>query len=224
MIIVFASSKGGVGKSTTCAALGSWLASQGARVRVLDLDQNQTLAVWSKRGRVLNLDVAAVTPDEFSDAFRAAGQGGFDHIFIDLAGVREITLMKAIGKADLVVIPAQHSEPDVRQAMTIVSDIQDIEETLERKVPYRVLFTKVRPLRTRLDQFIEDELNREAIARFDTVLVDRISYKEMFLNGIPPHQKEQGRGAGLELSALAAEIDAILSPSGSTEIKLRAAG
>lgn len=220
MIIVFASSKGGVGKSTTCAALGAYLADRGARVHILDLDQNQTLAVWSERGPIDNLDVAAVAPDDFSEAFRAAGQGGADHIFIDLAGVREITLMKAIGKADLVVIPSQHSEPDVRQAMTIVSDIQDIEETLGRAVPYRVLFTKVRPLRTRLDQFIEEELGREGINRFSTVLVDRISYKEMFLNGIPPHRKERDRGAGGELTALAGEIDAILAP----ETRLQAAG
>lgn len=220
MIIVFASSKGGVGKSTSCAALGSYLASRGNRVHVMDLDQNQTLAVWSERGKVENLEVAAVPPEQFSEHFRTVVQNAFDHVFIDLAGVREITLMKAIGKADLVVIPAQHSEPDVRQALTIVSDIKDIEETLEREVPYRVLFTKVRPLKTRLDQFIEEELGREQIARFETVLVDRISYKEMFLNGVPPHRKEPERGAGLELAALAREIDAILG----ADSKLQAVG
>lgn len=212
MIIVFASSKGGVGKSTTCAALSALLAARGERVHLMDLDQNQTLAVWAQRGRIGNLDVAAVQPEQFSEHFREAGQGGFDHIFIDLAGVREITLMKAIGKADLVIIPAQHSEPDVRQAMMIVSDIQDIEETLERTVPYRVLFTKVRPLRTKLDQFIEDELAREKIARFAVHLVDRISYKEMFLNGVPAHAKEPERGAGAELAMLASEIESILAP------------
>lgn len=220
MIIVFASSKGGVGKSTTCAALGALLATRGERVHIMDLDQNQTLAVWSQRGRIENLDVAAVQPDQFSEHFRAAGQGGFDHIFIDLAGVRELTLMKAIGKADLVIIPAQHSEPDVRQAMMIVGDIQDIEETLERPVPHRVLFTKVRPLRTRLDQFIEEELGREKIARFAVQLVDRISYKEMFLNGVPAHAKEPERGAGAELTLLAAEIEGILAP----DRQLQAAG
>ena len=97
MIIVFASSKGGVGKSTTCAALGAFLAGRGERVHVMDLDQNQTLAVWAERGRIENLDVAAVPPKDFTERFRAAGQGGYDHIFIDLAGMREITLMKAIG-------------------------------------------------------------------------------------------------------------------------------
>jgi chromosome partitioning protein len=121
--------------------------------------------------------------------------------------------MKAIGKADLVVIPAQHSEPDVRQGMMIVGDIKDIEETLGRAVPYRLLFTKVRSLRTKLDQFIEDELAREGIARFSTQLVDRVSYKEMFLNGVPPHVKEPLRGAGVELAALASEIARVLEPT-----------
>lgn len=213
MIIVFASSKGGVGKSTTCAALGAFLAARGERVHVMDLDQNQTLAVWSQRGQIQGLEVAAVPPNEFSEQFREASKAGFDHIFVDLAGVREITLMKAIGKADLVIIPAQHSEPDVRQAMTIVSDIRDIEETLGRPVPYRLLFTKVRTLRTRLDQFIEEELAREGIARLDVQLVDRIAYKEMFLNGVPAHAKEQGRGAGAELAQLAGEIERILAPA-----------
>jgi chromosome partitioning protein len=213
MIIAFASSKGGVGKSTTCAALGSYLASKGEKVHIMDLDQNQTLAVWAERGEVSNPNVAAVPPEQFSEHFREVGQGAYDHVFIDLAGVREITLMKAISKADLVVIPAQHSEPDVRQAMMIVADIRDIEETIERHVPYRILFTKVRPLRTRLDQFIEDELKRENMLRFSVSLVDRISYKEMFLNGVPPHQKETDRGAGPELRALADEIRSILMPT-----------
>jgi cellulose biosynthesis protein BcsQ len=97
--------------------------------------------------------------------------------------------------------------------MMIVSDIQDIEETLGRQVPYRLLFTKVRTLRTRLDQFIEEELARENIARFDVQLVDRISYKEMFLNGVPAHAKERNRGAGVELALLASEIERILAPA-----------
>ena len=49
MILAFASSKGGVGKSTTCAALASALALDGARVSLLDLDQNRTLERWSRR-------------------------------------------------------------------------------------------------------------------------------------------------------------------------------
>ena len=43
MILSFASSKGGVGKSTTCAAIASALALAGDRVLLIDLDPNRTL-------------------------------------------------------------------------------------------------------------------------------------------------------------------------------------
>ena len=59
MILTFASSKGGVGKSTTCAALASALALEGARVSLLDLDQNRTLDRWSKKAPIDGLSVTA---------------------------------------------------------------------------------------------------------------------------------------------------------------------
>lgn len=228
MQIVFASSKGGVGKSTSCAALAALLAGRGEATAVLDLDQNRTLDAWAEASGIAGLDadggvverrangatlpglaIRAVAADDFADAFRAARAAGWMHLFVDLPGIREVTLMKAVAKADLVMIPAQHSEPDIRQAMTIARDIRDIEETLGRAIPHAVLFTKVRPLRTRLDRFVEGELDRSGLARFATPLVDRIAYKEMFLDAVAPHAKETDRGAGPELAALLDEMQAM---------------
>jgi chromosome partitioning protein len=45
-IITFASSKGGVGKSTACAAVAAALAKRGCAIAVIDVDQNQTLHRW----------------------------------------------------------------------------------------------------------------------------------------------------------------------------------
>ncbi|MEL6767226.1 MAG: ParA family protein [Pseudomonadota bacterium] len=261
MQIVFASSKGGVGKSTSCAAIAALLAGRGEGVAVLDLDQNRTLDAWGQASGVARLApdaslvdagigtametgmgpgtgagdgaptlpglaIGAVAADDFADAFRAARAAGWPHVFVDLPGIREVTLMKAVAKADLVVIPAQHSEPDIRQAMTIARDIRDIEETLGRAIPHAVLFTKVRPLRTRLDRFVEAELDRSGLPRFATPLVDRIAYKEMFLDAVAPHAKEPDRGAGPELAALVAEMEAMIAgaAAGSAEALPQAAG
>ena len=136
MILTFASSKGGVGKSTTCAALASALALEGARVSLLDLDQNRTLDRWAKKAPIDGLSVTAVAPDEFGDVFRRhEASGVYDHICIDLPGTREVTLFKALARSDLVVIPAQASEPDLREALVVVKDIRDIAETTGR--PFR---------------------------------------------------------------------------------------
>jgi cellulose biosynthesis protein BcsQ len=46
MIITFASSKGGVGKSTSCVALAGAYARAGQRVHIIDLDGNKTASRW----------------------------------------------------------------------------------------------------------------------------------------------------------------------------------
>lgn len=220
MIITFASSKGGVGKSTTCAAIASALALEGARVLLIDLDQNRTLDRWARKAPLPGLRVAAIEAQKFGGFFRdAEASGVYDHICIDLPGSREVTLFKALARSDLVIIPAQASEPDLREALVVVGDIRDVGDTTSRAIPYRLLLTKVYPLRTRVTDFAYAELARHGLPLFRTALVERSAYREMFLNGRPPTLVEPGKGAGLEVLALLAEIKAIVDPAAAHELK-----
>jgi chromosome partitioning protein len=222
MILTFASSKGGVGKSTTCAALAAALALQGSRVLIIDLDQNRTLARWARRGVIEGLTVSATDPNNFGAFFRdSEASGAYDHICIDLPGTREVTLFKALARADLVIIPAQASEPDLREALVVVGDIRDVGETTGRKIPYRLLLTKIYPLRTRVTDYAYAELARNGLPLFRTALVERSAYREMFLNGQPPTVTEPEKGAGIEIATLLAEIQSIVAQP---EAELRKAG
>ena len=150
MIVSFASSKGGVGKSTSCAAVGARFAQRGEQVLIIDLDQNRTLERWGRKANVPGLTVKAIERDDFTNVFRETMLAGeIDHVLIDLAGAREATVLKAIARSELVVIPAQASEPDLREALVIVSDIKDVAEEKGEPIPYRVLLTKMHPFRTR---------------------------------------------------------------------------
>lgn len=210
MIVSFASSKGGVGKSTTCAAIGARLASRGEEVLILDLDQNKTLERWGKRVKVSGLSIRAVERDSFTTVFREViAAGRVDHILIDLAGSREATALKAIARSDLVVIPAQASEPDLREALVVAGDVRDVAEEKGTPIPYRLLLTKMSPLRTRVTDFVYQELARHGLPIFRTVMVERVAYKEMFLTGIPPAPSDKG-GAGAEVAALAGEMEEIV--------------
>ena len=213
MILVFASSKGGVGKSTICAALGAALAERGDRVLILDLDQSRTVERWH-RNAIANsnvvdgLTVEAVPAAQFTDRMRDLGAGEtYDHILIDLAGAREVTLFKAIARADLVIIPAQASAPDIREALVIVGDVRDIEETAGRKIPYRLLLTKMGPLRTRVSDFAYNELARLGLPLLSAI-GERTAYREMFLSGDPPTRIDPNSGAGAEILDLLARIEA----------------
>ncbi|HRK69012.1 MAG TPA: ParA family protein [Hyphomonas sp.] len=221
MIITFASSKGGVGKSTACAAVAAELALQGERVLLIDLDQNRTLDRWARKAPLIGLTVKAVEPTEFGAVFRAAeASGEYEHICIDLPGNREVTLFKALARSDLVVIPAQASEPDLREALVVVSDIRDVRDETRRSIPYRLLLTKVFPLRSRVTDYVYEELARKGLPLFRTAMVERSAYKEMFLAGTPPTRGDTGKGAGAEVRALLDEMRSIVAG----ERELRKAG
>jgi chromosome partitioning protein len=223
MIVSFASSKGGVGKSTTCAAIGARLAQRGEQVLIIDLDQNKTLERWGRKARIPGLTVSAVERDQFTTVYREQiAAGGTDHILIDLAGAREATALKAIARSDLVVIPAQASEPDLREALVIAGDVRDVAEERGTPIPYRLLLTKMSPLRTRVTDFVYQELARHGLPIFRTVLVERVAYREMFLTGIPPAATDL-KGAGAEVAALAQEMEAIVK-TGTTSAATAVAG
>ncbi|MCB1509279.1 MAG: ParA family protein [Hyphomicrobiaceae bacterium] len=212
MIISFASSKGGVGKSTCCAAIAAKLAQDGDRVLVLDLDFNQTVARWGRKTALAGLTVEAVEPDAFTATFREkTGGSTFDHILIDLAGTREATMLKAMARSDLVIIPAQASEPDLREALVIVDDIKDVIEAGAKRVRYRVLLTKLFPLPTRVTLFAHREIKRHGLPTFKAGLVERASYREMFLNGRSPTEAEPKGKAAREIERLTDEIRAIVA-------------
>ena len=211
MIVSFASSKGGVGKSTICAAIGARLASRGEEALILDLDQNRTVERWGRRAKIKGLTIRAIERDSFTTVIReAAVAGTYDHILIDLAGAREATVLKAIARSDLVVVPAQASEPDLREALVVVSDIKDVAEEKGAPIPYRLLLTKMPSLRTRVTDFAYQELARNSLPIFRTVMVERVAYREMFLTGIPPIPTS---GAGLEVAAITTEIEDIIKSS-----------
>ena len=224
MIVSFASSKGGVGKSTTCAAIGSRLAQRGEVVLIIDLDQNKTLERWGRKANIPGLTVRAIDRDSFTTMFReTTAAGATDHILIDLAGAREATALKAIARSDLVVIPAQASEPDLREALVVASDVRDVAEEKGAPIPYRLLLTKMSPLRTRVTDFVYQELARHNLPIFRTVLVERVAYKEMFLTGVPPNATDKG-GAGAEVAALADEMEQIVDQARLDSIVRKAAG
>lgn len=129
-------------------------------------------------------------------------------------------MLKAIARSQLVIIPAQASEPDLREALVIVSDIRDVGEEKGAQIPYRVLLTKMHPFRTRVTDFVYNELARHGMPIFRTVMVERAAYREMFLTGLAPSGGQEG--AAGEIAALTSEIEQIIA--GSTADVTAAAG
>src|SRR5262245_16391173 len=218
MIITFASSKGGVGKSTSCVALAGAYARAGQRVHIIDLDGNKTASRWLADDKLRPADVSISAPDPqllTEHLQEAARLFAPDIILIDIAGSYEQALTIAIARAHLTIIPASTTEADIYEAARVARHIQSVYAAFGRKPLYRVLATRVAPLVTHAQAHGFKEIARLKLPLFRTILAQRAAYEEIGLSGLPPHFADHERPttakAIAELDQLKAEIDALLA-------------
>src|SRR6516225_1208282 len=115
--IVFASPKGGAGKSTSAVVLATELAGRGAAVAIVDADPNKPVSRWATRpGKPESLTIVVdVSEDSILDQIdQAACQAAF--VIVDLEGTASLMVGYAISRADLVIVPVQGSHLDATEA------------------------------------------------------------------------------------------------------------
>lgn len=219
LIITCASSKGGVGKSTTAACLAGAFAHIGETVHIIDLDSNQTLSRWfgDDATRPRSISVASPAPTALGDHIRKISTTAApDVIIIDIAGAYESAMTVAVARAHLTIIPATLAEADVFEASKVAHLIQRIYARFAGKALYRVLLTKVQPLKSHAQKHAFKEIKRLQLPILNSLLVQRAAYEEIGLSGLPPHYgdaKRQTIAAAIkELDALFAEIKALIAP------------
>jgi chromosome partitioning protein len=193
--IVFASPKGGVGKSTAAVLLATELAGFGAGVSMIDADPNKPLSQWAKRpGRPAILEVISdVTEDSIIDVIEEAALKT-PFVIVDLEGTASMMVGYAMSRADLVIIPVQGSHLDATEAAKAIKLVRAQERVFKRTIPYTILFTRTSvAIRTRTFQSIEDEFAENQIPMLRTHLNERDAYRALFafggaLSGLDPAQ------------------------------------
>jgi chromosome partitioning protein len=217
MIITFASSKGGVGKSTSCVALAGAYAKAGQRVHIIDLDGNKTASRWlaDDRLRPANITISAPDPQILTEHLQECARlFAPDMILIDIAGAYEQALTIAIARAHLTIIPASTTEPDIFEAARVARHIQSIFAAFGKIPLYRVLATCVAPLVTHAQAHGFKQIARLKLPLLKSLIAERAAYQEIGLSGLPPHYADPRRPttakAIAELNKLRAEIDTLL--------------
>lgn len=216
MIITLASSKGGVGKSTTTAALAGALAHRGLVVHIVDLDSNHTVSRWLGDGSATpRLSVSVADPQDLTEHLSAVERAHKpDVTLIDIAGTYERALTVAVARAHLTIIPAAPSEADLFEAARVARHIRSVFQAFGREPLFRLLLTRVQPLASHAQVHACAEIERLKLPAFASVIQQRAAYVEIGLSGLPPHFAEQSRPtvvkAVAEIDALVAEIGALV--------------
>ncbi|MBP1806919.1 ParA family protein [Rubellimicrobium aerolatum] len=215
--ILFASSKGGVSKSTSAVVLGTQLATQGATVTMIDADPNHPVATWAKRpGRPETLTVVSdVNERSIIDEIEAAAeQTAF--VIVDVEGTASMTVAYAISRADLVIIPVQGSQLDAAEAAKAIKLIHQQEKAFGRRIPYAVLFTRTSAaIQPRTLKHIRAELEGAGVPILRTQMHEREAFRAIFSFGGTVESLRPDQVGGLESAvanarAFTAEVVSLL--------------
>ncbi len=183
--IVFASPKGGAGKSTSAVVLATELAGRGATVAIIDADPNKPVSRWAGRpGKPETLTVVAnATEDSILDQIdQAARQAAF--VIVDLEGTASLMVGYAISRADLVIVPTQGSLLDATEAVKAIRLVRNMEKTAGKTIPTAVLFTRTSAaIRPRSLQAIESEFANSGVRVLGTQMHERDAFRAIFSFG-----------------------------------------
>jgi chromosome partitioning protein len=206
-LIALASTKGGAGKTTLAFLLATSISPRlGKLVACIDADPNATLDT------VLRLyadpDILALRADAetlLQTIREAREQAAL--VVIDLEGSASQAMLYAIGKADLVLIPAQPSAFDVREASKTAAVVAQAADLVGREIPFRIVFTRTPVLRQRVAEHSREQFKRAGLKLLQVEIMERAAFREMTYSGRSPQATAPDGAAAANIEAF---TDAVL--------------
>jgi chromosome partitioning protein len=112
-IIVFATHKGGCGKSILAACVAVAAKEAGERVFILDMDPKGSLMRWGARRNDPGLPVRAVPSVKLRPTLKALARRKASLVIIDTPALESPIALAAIEAADLSIVPARPATFDI---------------------------------------------------------------------------------------------------------------
>ncbi len=203
-VIVFASRKGGSGKSTLTAHLAAHAHKPSRPVLLIDADPQGSLTLWHKLrgGGEPPLRSAA---EGVADLVRAAKRADYEWVFIDTPPNMSAVVTDAIHMATLVVIPARLTVFDI----AAIKETMDLARQLRK--PYAVVINGVPARRDNTEspyvREARDILTGLNVPVWSGQITNRTSYSLALAEGEGAKEYDARSEAAAEISALWAAIE-----------------
>lgn len=187
-IILIASQKGGVGKSTTAVNVAAVLAQQGETPLLFDADEQPTAtAWWAERGIAYpNLPVI-LSRQEYGEIDHVLSNLSSQHnyIIVDAAGHDSVEMRAAMLVCDILLIPFKSSQADLNTLPHMIEVVRKAKLVNDKLKVYA--FLSIAPTNSKRK---EVEQSQAAISEFseitllNTIVHDRAVYITSMSDGI----------------------------------------
>ncbi len=205
--IAIASAKGGCGKTTLAILLGTELALEGYTVALLDCDVNQHATAFGKKAAVSGFAVVpSIDEGNVLSELRKV-EADRDVVLIDLPGGSSTLALKALQRANFVLVPCQASLPDVRDAIKTVAQIDDAAELARGDIARALIWSRVLPgFESRSAKHVRESVEGRGLPIFGSALLERAAYRELHLTGKVPRESDPKGSAAANVAAITKEL------------------
>lgn len=183
-VISFVTPKGGAGKTTTAILVACELAAEGASVVVLDADPNQPITDWAAKPIAPPVGVEVVSGVDQNNILDALDEAASraTWVIVDVEGSANLAANYAIAGSDAVIIPAQKSQTDARQAVRAVKLVRDASKAQRRpEIAHALLFTRTSSIIAGVQRDVVEALGQ--FPSLDVELAERSAYQAIFAYG-----------------------------------------
>ena len=205
-VIVLASQKGGVGKTTLAANLGvaAELAKDGPAV-LIDTDPQGSLAAWWNAREAETPALAPTTLAELPGKLSALEEAGFRYAFVDTPPAITDAIRTVVKRADLVLIPVKASPHDLRAVGRTVEIAQDEDKN------FAFVVTQAKSNALLTVQAMAALSAHGVVAR--AIVHDRVDYAASMTDGHTVQETDPRSRSSLEMADLWEFVKALINES-----------
>ncbi|WP_294964572.1 ParA family protein [Sulfurimonas sp.] len=179
MIVTIAHTKGGVGKSTLAWHIIFMFIMLGKRVKVIDLDFQQTTYFLNQIRVSSGLDGLEVEqPQDIEELISLLEDYDEDIVIVDIGGFDNDMNRTAISYADKILVPISNSVTEVLGFKTFEAILEDI-TTQKLDYPFvNVVLNNIHPLTKNFDVITEAIGNNPQMKLLKSIIRNRKVYKD----------------------------------------------
>jgi chromosome partitioning protein len=130
-----------------------------------------------------------------------------DVVLCDLQGSASVAMLHAIHYADLVLIPVQPSNDDLRSCHSTARHVVQAGKSARRTIPFRIVISRASTgFRPEVERVVEEALANADLPRLKTPVFERTAFKRASFSRIAPIFDDPSGGAAQNLKAVYAEV------------------